>query len=250
MLDVLVIDDDEVSRELVMLFVSEAGYGVCESSSGDGALAMLGGSSSRPDAVLADMQMIGTTGNALAQALREVCGTGTRLIAMSGSEPRPGTTAEFDGFLLKPMTVAEIQAAVEGVDPFPSAEDEESEGGALNEATYESLVQGMPPEQLLGLYGMCLDDAERRIGQMRQAVAEGDAGAYERAAHAIKGGCGMVGAVELARLAGAMEENGFRNGSGMGGDQEPLEQFMDASARLRRILDARRSQVTNVSSAR
>ena len=45
----------------------------------------------------------------------------------------------------------------------------------------------------------------------------------------------MVGAAELARLAGEMEQNG----PAVGGEIEPLEQFLLASRRLRRILNAR-----------
>jgi hypothetical protein len=44
----------------------------------------------------------------------------------------------------------------------------------------------------------------------------------------------MVGAIELAKLAGAMEERGPQAVD----DVDPLQQFLSASARLRRILDA------------
>jgi HPt (histidine-containing phosphotransfer) domain-containing protein len=69
---------------------------------------------------------------------------------------------------------------------------------------------------------------------MGAAVEADDQEAYRRAAHSIKGGCGMVGATELAKLAAAMEENGFSTVDNKG----PLQQFLAASARLRRILDA------------
>ncbi len=230
---VLIVDDDEVSRELLGLFVAEAGFEGVAAASGDEALEVVRGMAAMPYAVLADMQMRGTTGNALAERLRVTCGMGTRVIAMSGSTVAAEKTKAFDGFLLKPLTMDGLRDALEGRTGI--VESKAAEAGALNEATYASLAQGMPVGQLMKLYGMCLDDAERRIGLMKEALVAGDVGAYERSAHAIKGGCGMVGAAELARLAGEMEQNGPQ----AGGEIEPLEQFLVACARLRRILDAR-----------
>ena len=234
MRDVLVIDDDEVSRELLLLFLAEAGYEGQSAASGDEGLDLLQAREEKPFAVLADMQMQGTTGNALAQELRRMCGGETKVIAMSGSTVTAGATESFDGFLLKPLTVDGLRVALGG-GAAAEPEAEECAEGALNEATYASLAQSMPAEQMLQLYRMCLDDAERRIGTMREAAAAGDAGAYERSAHAIKGGCGMVGARELAALAEEMEQNGIQGGCKV----EPLERFLAASARLRRILDGR-----------
>jgi HPt (histidine-containing phosphotransfer) domain-containing protein len=84
------------------------------------------------------------------------------------------------------------------------------------------------------LYSMCLDDADRRIETMKQACREGDAETYCKTAHAVKGGCGFVGALELASMASAMEEDGPPSD----GNTRGLEQFLMASARLRRILNA------------
>ncbi len=218
-----------------MLFVAEAGFQGIEAESGDQALLQLAHLECRPYAVLADMQMHGITGNALARELRRLCGASTRLIAMSGSGVPAEQTRDFDGFLLKPFTVDQLWAALEDLphNLDPAAQDSGVE--ALNETVYSGLAKSMPLEQLLKLYRMCLEDAERRVGLMRAAAAAGDAGEYERAAHAIKGGCGMVGAMELAALAGAMEEQG----PPPDGNVEAIEQFLAAAARLRRILDTR-----------
>jgi HPt (histidine-containing phosphotransfer) domain-containing protein len=73
---------------------------------------------------------------------------------------------------------------------------------------------------------------------MRAALDAGDDDAYKRAAHSIKGGCGMVGALELARLAAWMEEYGWQDVDGSVPPWQRLDDFLSASARLRRILDA------------
>ena len=76
----------------------------------------------------------------------------------------------------------------------------------LDEAIYRKLAGSMRHTQLEQLYALCLTDAEARIDRMRQAASKGDDAAYRREAHAIKGGCGMVGAIELQTLATSMEE--------------------------------------------
>lgn len=222
MRECVVADDDEVTRELAVLFAAEAGYSAVAVASGEEALELLRGR--QVHAVLVDLQMPGLSGAALARALRAVCGPHTRLLAISASAARVG--AEFDGFLRKPFSVAQLEAALEG-------------RPVLSEATYASLADSMPRAQLLELYTMCLDDADRRIGLMRTMIAEGDRDGFERAAHAIKGGCGMVGALELAALAEGMEQQGGAPGA--------LDEFLLASARLRRILAAQTESTDPVS---
>ena len=67
---------------------------------------------------------------------------------------------------------------------------------------------------------MCVNDARKRIAGMRALAADHDAAKFMREAHAIKGGCGMLGATELHRMAARLEANGpvsaARNGGGAG----------------------------------
>ena len=226
----ILIDDDRMTRELIGLIVAEAGYGCTSCESGEAALRLLVESESRPLAVVADMQMPGLCGNALASQLRQLCGRETRLVAMSGSPVSAVSLSEFDAFLLKPFNARDL------VSVCRNTHGDRSAGASctplLNEAVYTNLSRCMHPEQVRGLYKMCLHDAEARIVTMRTAVRNRDEAAYRRAAHAIRGGCGMVGATELATLAGIMEEEGLTSQG-----STRLESFLDASQRLRRMLD-------------
>ncbi len=225
-----------MSREVLTLLAMDAGFDVLAFDSGEAALASLGVSGATPpDAVLADMQMPGISGDALAQLLRAACGSATTLLAMSGSPISRGSIPTFNGFLLKPFSMNDVIAKLDhnsepSVEPSPS----DSYSGALSRAIYDAFAQSVSREQLRELYRMSLDDADARIETMRAALAADDAEAYRRAAHSIKGGCGMVGAVELAGMASAMEEFGPHTVDNV----DPLKQFLSASARLRRILDA------------
>jgi CheY-like chemotaxis protein len=232
---ILVVDDDTVSREVIALLLEQAGYAVETADSGDAALLQLGAATSgRPAVVLTDLQMPGIAGGELARRLRGLGGAGTVLLAMSGSEPEGAVQREFDGFLLKPFTMEALEAAIAGrsgesVDAVPSRDVP-----ALDEGVFRKLVGSMRGERLEQLYVLCLSDAEARIAGMRRAASNGDDAEYKREAHAIRGSCSMVGAVELQTLATSMEERGLGNANHVAS----LDEFVLACERLRRILIA------------
>jgi HPt (histidine-containing phosphotransfer) domain-containing protein len=157
---------------------------------------------------------------------------------MSGSQPDDEARRGFDGFLLKPFTIGELTAAMGGIDKVQREAKGEA-AGVLNEDVYMKLAQSMKASQLEQLYAMCLADAEKRITGMRQAASEGDDGAYKRYAHAIKGGCGMVGATELQSIANTMEIVG----TGAANHVASLDEFLLACARLQRILIEREEKL-------
>jgi CheY-like chemotaxis protein len=237
----MIVDDDLLSREVLSLLANEAGYDVQTFESGESALESLAlRDAAMPAIVLADMQMPGISGESFARLLRSACGPSVALFAMSGTAVPPALTLGFDGFLLKPFSIDELATLHGALDvPQTSASTAPAEPAAiLSPAVYSAFAQSMSPQQVRQLYSMCLDDADAKIGKMRQAAAVRDYDAYRRAAHSIKGGCGMVGATELAALAARMEESSPEAIDNIGPSTDLLDEFLAASARLRRILDA------------
>lgn len=236
-LRILVVDDDALSREVLTLLLEHAGYTVEVSHSGDAATRSLQSAEALPDVVLADMQMPGTSGKALARELRKLCGTSTKLLAMSGSVPDDEAVREFDGLLLKPFTMSELTAAIttNGVSGEVSNGAVSQSRASLDEAIYQKLAGSMRSERLEQLYELSLSDIEQRVAHMREAASNKDDASYRREAHAIRGGCGMVGAVELQGLVASMEEKGIE-----ANHVASLNELILASQRLRRILMARR----------
>lgn len=234
-LRILVVDDDALSRELLTLLLEHDGYAVNAVDSGDSAVQHL---SSRavplPDVVLTDLQMPGVTGNALARRLRDLCGPSTVLLVMSGSAPREEAIREFNGFLLKPFTVEDFAAVIAKSGKAEATTQLESQASGLDPAVYAKLAGSMRAERLEQLYDLFLKDTEQRITQMGQAASHEDDAAYRKSAHAIKGGAGMVGAVELQALAASMEQKGME-----ANHIASLDQLKLACDRLRRILIAR-----------
>jgi CheY-like chemotaxis protein/HPt (histidine-containing phosphotransfer) domain-containing protein len=236
----VLIDDDDLSREVLELIAADAGFEARSFESGEAALEHLeaAADSGKPAVVLSDLQMPGITGSALAEKLRAVRGPGTLLLAMSGSAVAEEKLAGFDGFLLKPFSAEELAAACERKASSAKALAEpQSSVAVLNEAVYENFARSMPAAQVAGLYKMCIDDAYKRLRTMRGAMAARDDAGYRRAAHALKGGCGMVGAVELALLAAEMETHGLENVY----DETPIARFVAASERLERMLEDKSS---------
>ena len=231
----MIVDDDLLTREVLTLLAAEAGYEVSAYDSGEAALEAIAYTNAiKPDAVLADMQMSGISGDSLARSMRSACGPATKVIAMSGSAVPAERLQSFDGFLLKPFSIEDLRAALDARTPEQAKTAAAPNSDILSQSIFDAFEKSLPKEQLRLLYNMSLDDADRRIGLMRKTLQATDDDAYRREAHAIKGGCGMVGALELARLAAHMEESSAEAVDNIGA----LDEFLAASQRLRRILDA------------
>jgi HPt (histidine-containing phosphotransfer) domain-containing protein len=106
----------------------------------------------------------------------------------------------------------------------------------LNETIYRQLAASMPTPQLHQMYAMCLNDTRKRIHSMRQLAASRDGAAFVRQAHAIKGGCGMLGATELHQMAAELEARGLQ---AAGAEVNSLDELSAACDRLERILGSR-----------
>ncbi len=110
----------------------------------------------------------------------------------------------------------------------------------LNEDIYQRLAATMPAPQLRQLYQMCVNDVRTRIASMRRLAEAHDGAAFEREAHSIKGGCGMLGAAELHRIAAELEANGLETIISEGVQSvNSLDELTSACDRLERILGSR-----------
>jgi CheY-like chemotaxis protein/HPt (histidine-containing phosphotransfer) domain-containing protein len=232
---ILVIDDDPVSRELLQLLLRRQGYLLSTADSGSQALHDLRITGAAiPQVILADLQMPGISGAHLATDLREICGQELVLIAMSASLPDEAVIRGYNAFLSKPFTMEQFAAAIErrGAVQLKDAA-RNTEAPVLATEVYRKLSESMPPEKLEKLYLFCLEDADKRLNAMRQAAEQGDDAVYRSQAHAIKGGCGMIGARELQSIATKMENTGLT-----ANHVATLDEFMLASERLKRMLYA------------
>lgn len=271
----LVVDDDALSRDLLTLLLEAEGHQVEAAVSGETAIAQfalrVADKLPLPDVVLADMQMPGLTGTALAAELTPLRDPSTVLLAMSGSRPSDLALTAFDGFLLKPFQVSELTTLIEAIASMtevstceptvttsqtPPLHDfnfdpNDCDVGALDLEIYGNMCELMPAAQLAQMYALCLNDARKRIAHMGALAAAGDDAQFRREAHSVKGGCGMMGAAELSTLAAAAEQTGLRpptansdTSSGTTSVTAILARLSTACDRLERILEQRTDERT------
>jgi signal transduction histidine kinase/HPt (histidine-containing phosphotransfer) domain-containing protein len=87
------------------------------------------------------------------------------------------------------------------------------------------------PNLLCQLIDIFLADLPLRLSAMKISLAAGDAGLFREAAHALKGGCGSVGAKRMLALCAELEATA-RNG-GLDGALPILQDLEDQAERIR-----------------
>jgi CheY-like chemotaxis protein len=235
---ILIIDDDALSRELLQLLLSHEGYEVETAESGEAALEITRRHQA-PDAVLADLQMPGVRGADLAHELRKACGHSSRLIAISASPSTPSELEGYDALLLKPFPAQALATILAGNTSPCLNQPILQSVTVLDQTVYDKLAGSMQPERVNQLYAFCLADTKKRAATMREAAVQGDDAAYRREAHAIKGGTGMIGAIELQTIASTMENRGITTDY-----VATLDEFLVACDRVERMLLANKAEPT------
>jgi DNA-binding NtrC family response regulator len=113
---ILLVDDEQAVRSIVVKILRRAKYNVIEAESGEAALRVAQAYSGKIDILITDMYMPGLRGPELVQALAPLR-PGLRALFMSGYADQDSRTAVPTGanFLGKPFSGQELTAAVEGV---------------------------------------------------------------------------------------------------------------------------------------
>jgi PAS domain S-box-containing protein len=208
---VLVVEDDDVHRELLASLLAARGHGVVTATNGREALQELAWT--KVDVALMDLQMPGLDGFQAAQTIRSwerMAGGRLPIVGMSASaladEEGRCRDAGMDRFVSKPIAREALFHAVE-------------------ELAAGSTFGGVPPE-LAGRPGFLAglgDDVElaRKLvdifiqqspslmDAIRAAIDAEDAAALRRAAHALKGTIGNFPAGPARGVAARMEGIGF-----------------------------------------
>lgn len=201
---ILLIDDDQVSREVTAALLSLSGYSVRTAGDGAAALEMLEAPEFEPDAILMDAQMPGLGAAPLISRLRGC--SKAKIVVVSGSNPPEGLAAAADGFLLKPFAAEALNRLLR--EPLAAA-SERARGGVetpvISAETLASLRNLMPESAVREIYRTLVSNLQHHVLALEAAIARGDAAEVSRIGHAIKGGCAMAGAIEAARVGALLE---------------------------------------------
>lgn len=200
---VLLIDDDLVSREVAATVLTMAGFTVHTAEDGDVALDMLAREVCRPGAILMDAQMPGLSGIKLIAELRGR--TSARIYAISGSNAPPEVADAADGFLLKPFNAESLRKLIDGYQAESGPTLLDPNEPVISTEVLSQLRKVMPEPAVRQIYSAVVNDLSARIEALGVAIAKGDTGEIRRIGHAIKGGCGMAGALQAARLGALLE---------------------------------------------
>jgi CheY-like chemotaxis protein len=234
----LLIDDDAITRELLSLLLSNAGWAVTAASDGAEALQALR-SETAPAVILSDLQMPGLCGPPLAHAIREVAPTSV-LLAMTATA-LPATPGGYDALLIKPFQPEDVLQHYDAVRQHSKVTPQRAEVTAdsqlpvLDPLVLKQLQTTMPPDRLRALLAFVAEDADGRVARMQAAATAGDEEVFRKEAHALKGSCGMVGALRLRELAGHAEDEGLQYGPLT--EWKPLPDFVAAIAEIRLMLE-------------
>jgi PAS domain S-box-containing protein len=205
-LRVLVAEDNVVNQRVAVGMLERAGHRATVVENGRQVLAAL--TREAFDLVLMDVQMPELDGFETTAAIRERERDTTRHVpivaltahAMKGDAERC-LAAGMDGYLAKPLQPAELLAAIARLAPET----------AIDRARLLERVGG-DAGALAEVARIFLADAPRRLGEIRRAIAKGDARALRGAAHTLKGAVSNFGArgaveaaFELQKIGGAAE---------------------------------------------
>ncbi|MGC2300450.1 MAG: response regulator [Acidobacteriaceae bacterium] len=194
---VLAVDDDPVSLAVTAVLLEAEGCVVLQAESGAQALDLA--STNLFDCILADLRMPGLASTDLARSLRKAAPKAL-LLAMSATPPPQ--LEGYDGVLKKPLSPETLRSALaRRAIPAPPPENDHHSSAILDPAIFERLRRAIDPDGLEEVFSVFLNDTHQRIAAMRRA----DPDTVRREAHTVKGGASMVGALQIARSAAAIE---------------------------------------------
>jgi HPt (histidine-containing phosphotransfer) domain-containing protein len=178
-----------------------------------------------------DTQMPGLSGARLVEQLR--ARTKASIYAMSGGDVPEEVRKSVDGHLSKPFGPQALQQLMAQHHPQPAAEPED-DTPVIKSETLAQLRAMMPEPAVRQIYAAVVDDLDKRVTALQRALGERDKKEIRRIGHSIKGGCGMAGALQAARIGARLEARGDEL------DNVPalLLELKAAGRNLRRMLEA------------
>jgi CheY-like chemotaxis protein len=228
---ILLIDDDLVSREVIATVLTLHGHMVHTADNGETALEMLAASTVVPQVILMDAQLPGLSGIALLDQLRKSCEASILLI--SGSPAPDQLTAAADGFLLKPFGPEDLQRLLADNVAKPAVPDSGAEDPVIDPDTLAQVRQLMTEATVREIYAALVSDLKKRQTGLEDALAAGNKDEIRRIGHAIKGGCGMAGAQQVARLGAFFESKSDQ----LDNCALAVQELFTASRKLERMLE-------------
>jgi len=235
-LSVLVVEDEDVHRELVTALLLGRGHRVITAKNGREALVEL--SRNKIDIALMDLQMPEIDGMQAAATIREwerSTGGHLPIVAMTASaladDPDKCLAAGMDRFVTKPISRDLLFAVVEQLST------ESASGPVPPElAGRQAFLAGLGDDRELArkLIDLFMAQSPTLLDQVRAAIEAGDSEALRRSAHALKGSISNFPPGPASGVAARMEVIGFDGDLAAARDALPM--LEEEVERLRAVL--------------
>ena len=226
-LRILVTEDTELNRELVLELLKNRGHSVASAADGLEALAAL--ERSRFDVVLMDEEMPRMNGLEATRAIRRMetsTGRHAFIIGLTGNateqDERRCLDAGMDAFIAKPVRMEKLYQIVEsGAEPILGAKpasESSIHANATPAATKDEIAAAHLHRATGGnhklqrtLITSFLEDAPKTLSLIRRAATTKDGKKLASSAHALKGSIAIFGATNAVAIARELEAMGRAN---------------------------------------
>jgi len=238
-LRILLAEDSLVNQKLAIGLLSRGGHSVTVANNGKEALAAL--ELDGFDLVIMDVQMPEMDGLETTEAIRageRQTGTHIPIIAMTAHAMKGDRErcleAGMDHYVSKPIRARQLFDAIDEVivgsaEPGRTAEASETDGSADaggvaasegNEFDWSAALRAVKGDRRLlrVIVDTVLEETPRLLGEIREAVGQGNAGALRLAAHTLKGSIRYFGQGPAYQQAYRLEEMGRGGDLGNVGD--------------------------------
>jgi CheY-like chemotaxis protein len=228
---ILLIDDDLVSREVIATVLTLHGHMVHTAEDGAEALHLLESAAVTPGVVLLDTQLPGLHGAELIAGLRAL--HQDEIILISATSPSDDLIAAADGFLLKPFAPEDLHKLLGQHKPEIAPANDGHTEAVINPETLAQFRQLMTEATVREIYAAVVTDLHKRERALESAIAAANSDEIRRIGHAIKGGCGMAGALQAARLGSLFESESDK----LDNCADALQELYSATSRLESMLE-------------
>lgn len=223
-LDILLVEDNAVNRQVATKFLERLGQSVAIATNGAEAVAMA--KQRVYDLILMDMQMPVMDGIAATREIRRLEGAAGKVpvvamtanasdsdrklcmdVGMNGFEAKPISSARLAKLLLAHAGRAVYDAGVTppGVVEEAANRDERTAGlppaTIRDEKRYAELVEAIGQQGFDELLGVFFDDAAALLSDLHRAMRSHDLDLLDRSLHSLKGSASNLGFTQVAELA-------------------------------------------------
>lgn len=215
-MNLLVVDDNEINRDLLKAMLGRLGHEVTLASSGPEGIDRA--AEQRFDAILMDISMPGMSGLQATQVILQGGGpnANTPIMAVTAhalpNERAAFTAGGMTGFLQKPINTRRLKTALselvmpaaDGASDAAEATQAEPQHPVLNANQVNELFELLGPEKLADRIGNLRQRVE---GQLPPLASAEDRDDLQRKTHDLAGLCGMFGAERMHALLATIEQD-------------------------------------------